>query len=57
MLMGLEFPISEEKERYGDLAYREERIHLGYGARTRFLIPGPSILEFHPQNQELMAST
>lgn len=22
---GLEFPISEEKERYGDLAYREER--------------------------------
>lgn len=34
---GLESPISEEKERYGDLAYREERTYLGYGARTRFL--------------------
>jgi hypothetical protein len=29
MLMGLEFPISEDKERYGDFVYREERTYLG----------------------------
>jgi hypothetical protein len=26
---GLEFPIFEEKERYGDFIYREERTYLG----------------------------
>ena len=26
---GLEFPIFEEKERYGDFLYREERTYLG----------------------------
>lgn len=33
----MEFPISEENERYGDLTYREERTYLGvYDVRTRF---------------------